>query len=196
MPGKTSVAPRTAARAVRSAIALPFLLLLAVCAPAVSASASPAPSPSGSPGPEVYEQPVLVHRKDGSFEWIKLYSVRHKETGEFVIIDSQGKDYEDLDDFRANNDLFTEEDKITIPRNFPTPSGGKDLQLITVPGHTSNAGTWWLAGGIAVAVLVSIGVIVAVRGRGESRSYDAWLAGLPDDRREQSQDGDQTRTDS
>ncbi|MFG1694260.1 hypothetical protein [Nonomuraea sp. NPDC049309] len=193
MPAKTSLGPRAAARAVRWAIALPLLLLLAVCAPAVSASASPAPSPSGSPGPEAYEQPVLVHRKDGSFEWTKLYVLHRKETGAFTIIDSRGKEYEDLDDFRARNELFTEEDEITIPRNFPTPSDGKDLQLITVSGHTSDAWMWWSGGGIAVAVLVLTALILAVRARRESRSYDAWLKGLPDDRREP-QDGGEAKT--
>lgn len=115
---------------------------------------------SGDTG-EVAEQPIQVQRPNGDFVWTAVFIVRRPD-GSRVVIDETGQQYEpSLDDFRANNTLFSEDDKISVPRDFPnaTPSG-EDVQLITVSGRTSPSWIWWLAGGgVTVVVLTGVGFV-------------------------------------
>jgi hypothetical protein len=159
------------------AIAIPLALLSAACgsptpksgAQATSAAhtSSSEPSPGGSAG-QVYAQKVLVTRVNGRFEWITLFIVGKKEGG-LAIVDSNGEDYRDLDDFRANNDLLSEDDKITLPRDFPSTDTSRDVKLMTVSGHTGGTPwAWWLTGGIAV-VLISGGAFLWSRARSARR---------------------------
>lgn len=140
------------------AIAIPFALLLTACGSSTPKSGAQAtsaaePSPGGSAG-RVYAQKVLVTRANGRFEWITLFIVGKKDGG-LAIVDSNGEDYRDLDDFRANNDLLSEDDKITLPRDFPSADTSRNVELMRVSGHTGRTPwTWWLTGGIAL-VLVS-----------------------------------------
>lgn len=59
----------------------------------------------GSPG-QVYTQRILVRHKNGQFEWKTLFLVC-RPSRVVAIVDSDGRSYRDLDDFRAHNHLFT-----------------------------------------------------------------------------------------
>ncbi len=107
---------------------------------------------------KVYAQKVLVNRggkKD--FDWITLFLVC-RPNHRVAIVDSDGKSYESLDDFRANNELLDDDDKISIPRDFPSVEQGRKLELMTVSGHTSTPWGWYVGGGVALVVLAGGGV--------------------------------------
>ncbi len=112
-----------------------------------------------SPG-KVYSQRVLVNR-DGKkdFEWITLFLVC-KPDRHVGIVDSEGKDYESLDDFRANNKLLDEDDKITLPRDFPAVERQGDVELMTVSGHTGTPWPYYLVGAVSVMVIIGCAVWV------------------------------------
>ncbi|ADI07700.1 hypothetical protein SBI_04580 [Streptomyces bingchenggensis BCW-1] len=67
----------------------------------------------------MYSQKILVSHKDKRFDWITLFLVCTPKRS-VAIVDHEGRDYQDLDDFRANNKLLSEDDKITLPRDFPS----------------------------------------------------------------------------
>lgn len=57
----------------------------------------------GSPG-QVYTQRILVRHKNGQFEWKTLFLVC-RPSRVVAIVDSDGRSYRDLDDFRAQSPL-------------------------------------------------------------------------------------------
>jgi hypothetical protein len=108
------------------AIAIPLALLLTACGSSTpkggtQATSAAQPSPSGSAG-GVYAQKVLVSRANGRFEWITLFIVRKKDGG-LAIVDSNGDDYQDLDDFRANNICSARTTRSLCPGTSPPPAG-------------------------------------------------------------------------
>jgi hypothetical protein len=167
----TKTASRGTVRELCVVIAMPPALLLTACGSSTPRDGAPAASASrqssgGSPG-SVYAQKVLVNHGDKRFEWITLFIVRKKEGG-LAIVDSDGQDYEDLDDFRANNDLLSEKDRITLPRDFPSVDRSGKLELMTVSGHTSSSWAWWLIGGTALVLISGTGLLWSRARRGNA----------------------------
>jgi hypothetical protein len=89
---------------------------------------------------------VLVKHPDGALELLTLFIVNGK------AIDSDGKTYSGLDEFRAGNDLLDTDDVIFVPRELTKVAG--ETELVTVYGHTRWDGGPWLLGGGGVLVLV------------------------------------------
>lgn len=87
--------------------------------------------------------------------------------GNVAIVDHEGKSYRDVDDFRANNELLSEDDEITLPRDFPSVDRSGELQLMTVSGKTHSIASWvwWLTGGIALVLFNSGGGALWLRAR-------------------------------
>ena len=80
---------------------------------------------------DLYERGILVKHPDGELEWTSvLLAVEDKRT---VIIDADGGIYEDLNDFRSHNDMFTTDDWILVAKDFATVDG---VGTTTVPDHT------------------------------------------------------------
>jgi hypothetical protein len=117
----------------------------------VSANAEPKPCESIG---VVYSADVFVTRADGSTEETVLFVVCSKE-GYLTIVDTNGTSYPDRESFLEDNDLFTEDDTLILPRNFPSPDPGP---LESVPGHAPEMGPgWWIAGGGVLAMALAGG---------------------------------------
>jgi hypothetical protein len=149
------------------------LALVLGCAGYASASAvALGPSAVGSPGSDevddqvkaakkyagrdgkYYVRRILVDRGDDKMEWMALVLVR-KPGEPTALVDPDGKVYTGgIDDFRANNELLTEDDKIVVPRDITSTDQKKDVDLVTLSGHTDPYRTWWLVGKIAACVLI------------------------------------------
>jgi hypothetical protein len=100
-----------------------------------------------------YLRKILVDRSNEKMEWMALVVVR-KPGEPTALVDPDGKVYTGgIDDFRANNELLTEDDKILVPRDI-TSIGKKDVDLVTLSGHIDPYRTWWLVGKIAACVVV------------------------------------------
>lgn len=163
-------------------------LLIPTSAPSAAASGAQAPSVTqqtrcGSPG-EVYAQKVFVTRKDdrdGPLDSITLFLVC-KPDGVVVIVDHEGHDYRDLGDFRANNEILSEDDEITLPRDFPSVDrpGEPELKLMTVSGktHSTPSWLWWLAGGSLLTVIIAGGGALWLRAHRRSARASASDAAL------------------
>ncbi|MDX3230751.1 hypothetical protein [Streptomyces sp. ME19-01-6] len=152
---------RVNGRALGAAIVVALIFLTVACGSAAASSGAQASfatrqSHCASPG-KVYSQKVLVTHKDKRLDWITLFLVCTQKRS-VEIVDYKGRDYQDLDDFRANNEILSEDDKITLPRDFPSVDGSGKLELMTVSGHTGTSNSWlpWLVGG-AVFVLSVVG---------------------------------------
>jgi hypothetical protein len=90
------------------------------------------------------QQPFLVEHEDETIEWMWFYIVERAD-GETLLIDEDRKSYEDLDDFRANNDLLSESDTMIVPRNMMNRDPSSDVELMEVSGHSSDwygAASW------------------------------------------------------
>lgn len=127
--------------------------------PATTASESSAPS-----GGSIYKRQILVEHENQQVVSITLYlSCKQPEVCE--VIDSTGRSYSSLDDFRRHNTLLTSKDKMLVPRDFTAATSG-NVDLITVSGHTASQGTPWLIIVFAtVAVLILAGSILLLRHR-------------------------------
>jgi LPXTG-motif cell wall-anchored protein len=160
---------RTTVRALCVAIALPLALLMTAWSPSArtgAAQAVPAArqSPCGSPG-QVYTQKIIVAHKNGPPDLKTLFLVC-RPSHVLAIVDSDGGTYKDLDDFRAHNHLFSEDDRITLPRNFPSADTSSDAGFMTVSGHTGTSSTWWwLIGGIVLVLVIGGGAFLRPRAR-------------------------------
>lgn len=76
-----------------------------------------------------------------------------KPDGGSAIVDLNAQSYEGLDDFLANNKLFSEDEMITLPKQFPAVNVPGDLDLMTIPGHATNSSpAWWTAAGAALVL--------------------------------------------
>ncbi len=167
-------------------------LCAAAMALAVLTVASPAATANGqasyatgqtrcdSPG-KVYAQKIIVDRKDtDGVDSLTLFLVCQPNRN-VAIVDHEGKSYQDLDDFRANNEIFSEGDRITLPRDFPSVDTSRDLDLMTVSGKTNSIASWvwWLTGGIALMVFTSGGGALWLRAR--RRKAEAQAVALASD---------------
>jgi LPXTG-motif cell wall-anchored protein len=66
---------------------------------------------------------------------------------------------------RAHDHLFSADDKITLPRNFPSVETSGNVGLTTVSGHTGTSSVWWwLISGI-ILVLIGAGGFLGLRTR-------------------------------
>lgn len=139
------------------AIALPFALLNAN--PAQASGRKPCASRG-----EVYTERLLVEHKNGKWEQKPLFLVCNSQHY-IKIVDSDGRAYDDLDDFRAHNHVFTKDDKIVLPRDFPAVDQTGTPDLVTVSGHTAGFSLWWPLGGLVVLLLIAGGGFVALRPR-------------------------------
>ncbi|MGN9760841.1 hypothetical protein [Streptomyces sp. SD31] len=116
---------------------------------------------------QVYAQKVIVtHKGKKGLDSITLFLVC-RPNGNVGIVDHEGKSYQDLDDFRANNEILSEDDEITLPRDFPSVDTSRELELMTVSGktHGSAPWLWWLTGGIALALVTGGGGALWLRAR-------------------------------
>ena len=162
------------------AVAVPLGLLVAAwCSPARASAARVAvtrPARCTSPG-KVYSANVLVEHKNGKVELKKLFLVCKPD--HFVkIVDTDGRAYDDLNDFRAHNHLFSEDDKITVPRAFPSVDAtGSPAFGPTVSGHTGTSSVWWwlIGGFVLVPIIGGSGLLwlVARRRRAETPVFAA-----------------------
>lgn len=135
----------------------------------VQASSATRQTRCDSPG-KVYTQKVFVkHKGKARIDSITLFLVC-QPNGNVAIVDHEGKSYQDLDDFRANNEILSEDDEITLPRDFPSVDTSRDRELMTVSGKTNSIASWvwWLTGGIAVVVVTSGGGALWLRARRRS----------------------------
>jgi hypothetical protein len=103
---------------------------------------------------------VLVKHDDGSLELVTLYVVQ-RSGGEARLIDRTGRTYTDLEDFRANNDLLTDDDTMMTLRNITSVPG--EGEVVAVTGHTPSTWQWWLLGGVAGLGLLGVGIALVVR---------------------------------
>ncbi|MGH3877206.1 MAG: LPXTG cell wall anchor domain-containing protein [Actinophytocola sp.] len=118
-------------------------------------------------GGTLYERLVLVKHPDGALEMLPLY-VAQKSDDDAVLIDAQGQTYQDLTDFRENNDVLTAEDLVLAPENITSVPG--EGRIATVYGQTGTNWLPWLLGGGGVLLLaVALLVVVRRRNRGEVR---------------------------
>lgn len=125
---------------------------------AAACAESPEPTPcTSNEGVFYFHAPVI--REDGSSDEILLLFMC-EEDDTVTIIDSQGNDYKSLEEFQADNELLTEEDRLFLPNDFPAVEQAEDVRLMEVPGHTEKTSLWLIIGGIAVALFV---VAVVVR---------------------------------
>lgn len=149
-------------RALCAVVAGSLVLLVAAWGVAIrpsTAVAATQPARCKAPG-QTYKVNVIVEHGGGKVEMVALFLVCKPD--HFVkIVDSDGRSYDDLDDFRAHNELFSGDDKISVPRVFPSvdataPSGFAPA----VSGHTGTTSVWWwVLGGFAfVAIIIGVGI--------------------------------------
>jgi hypothetical protein len=143
------------------AVVAPLALLVAAWGSPARAGdvwAAPAqPTHCASATGQVYAVNVVVEHKNGKVELKQLFLVC--QPSHFVkIVDWTGRAYDDLNGFRAHNHVFSKDDKISVPRGFPSvdatasPAFGPALS-----GHTGGSSTWWwwLIGGFVVLIPVA-----------------------------------------
>jgi len=118
-------------------------------------------------GGTLYIRRVLVKHADGSLELVRLY-VAQKSEKDAVLIDPQGKTYQDLADFQANNEVLTAEDLVLLPENITSVPG--EGRVVTVYGHTTTDWLPWVIGGLAVVVVLGAGLVVRRRIRARRTS--------------------------
>jgi LPXTG-motif cell wall-anchored protein len=140
------------------------LFLLITVAVLVTASPRPgtalaAQSRCDTPG-KVYAQKIIVDRKNGPIGTMSLFLVC-RPSHVVAIVDSDGRTYKDLADFRAHNHLFGADDTITLPRDFPAVDRSGQPDLVTVSGHTGSSSVWWwMTGGVALILAAGGGLLV------------------------------------
>jgi hypothetical protein len=111
----------------------------------------------------MFSRKILVQVHGGNdFQWMPLYVVVRSD-GTSALIDYTGQTYTDgLDDFRAHNDLLSDDDTIVAPKDITSQSSDVANDLVTVSGHTSSSWIEWLIGGVT-AVVVIVVVIAVLR---------------------------------
>jgi LPXTG-motif cell wall-anchored protein len=153
----------TTSRAIRVAVAVSLVSLM--MAPTRASAARPARCASAG---RTYSANVIVEHKGGKTELKTLFLVCKPD--HFVkIVDSDGRAYDDLDDFRAHNHLFSRDDKITVPRDFPSvDTTGRPGFGPAVSGHTGTSPLWWSLGGFVLVLIIAGGAFLVVRRRSAS----------------------------
>lgn len=161
-----------------TALAMALAFLAMACGSAAATSGVKGPFATrqthcASPG-KVYTQKILVTHEDKRLDWITLFLVCTPKRG-VAIVDHEGRDYRDLDDFRANNKLLSEDDKITLPRDFPSLDSSGKIEFMTVSGHTGTSTSWprWLVGGAVLVLIIGGGGIHWLRARRRSARASA-----------------------
>jgi hypothetical protein len=103
-------------------------------------------------GGTLYERLILVKHADGRLELVPLY-VAQKSKTDALLIDAEGGTYQDLADFRDNNDVLTAEDLVMLPEKLTAVPG--EGRIVTVYGRTStNPLPWFLGGGAVIVLLI------------------------------------------
>ncbi|HEX2133674.1 MAG TPA: hypothetical protein VHH15_19180 [Actinophytocola sp.] len=101
---------------------------------------------------ELYARSVVVRHADASLELVTLY-VAH-DSGRPRLFDRTGQRYDDLEDFRANNELFDSDDTILTLRDITSVPG--EGEIVTVTGRTPQpTWQWWLLGGVTLAAALA-----------------------------------------
>lgn len=148
-------AAHAAARMTGLAVAVAPFLLTAACA-------SEPPTPCSSPGDTYVQQAILSREDTDELEYATFVLVCTAE-GTVTIIDDEGNDYESLEDFQRNNDLYTDEDQLLLPANFPALDDPEGYH--TVPAHKPAVSTGQVIGGLALVALIGVFVGLALRQR-------------------------------
>ncbi|HEX4221972.1 MAG TPA: hypothetical protein VHZ97_06410 [Pseudonocardiaceae bacterium] len=174
---------RKPARWIGLVVAAGLAGMLAACGSGASVPyRSPCPGPvtssSTCPTPEVVDQaavafagsnPDLFSRQilvqphgGGQYEWMPLYVVVRSD-GTAELIDYTGQAYTGgLDDFRANNNLLSDDDIIVAPKDITSQNSHVADDLVKVSGHTGSNWLGWLIGGIAAAVVIAVAIVIVV----------------------------------
>lgn len=157
--------PETALAATRRVLFLliAVMLMTASLRPGTAFAAQAQQSRCGSPG-KVYAQNVIVDRKHGPIGTTTLFLVC-RPSHVVAIVDSDGRTYKDLADFRTHNHLFGADDTITLPRGFPAVDRSGRPDLVTVSGHTNSSSVWWWVIGGVVLLLAAGGGLLVLRAR-------------------------------
>lgn len=115
----------------------------------------------GGANPDILSRKILVQVHGGNdFQWMPLYVVVRSD-GTSALIDYTGQTYTGgLDDFRAHNDLLSDDDIIVAPKDITSQSSDVSNDLVKVSGHTSSGWIGWLIGGIAAAVVIVVAIVV------------------------------------
>jgi hypothetical protein len=112
-------------------------------------------------GGSLYQRLVLVKHPDGAMEMVPLY-VAQRSKDDAVLIDARGQTYQDLTDFRENNDVLAAEDLVLAPEKITSVPG--EGRIATVYGQTGGT-NWlpWLLGGAGALVLLVVALVVRRR---------------------------------
>lgn len=148
-----------------------------LAAPNANAQSCPAPAvvqqaaaAFAGPKPDIFSRLILVQVHGGDdFQWMPLYVVV-RSGGSSALIDYTGQTYTGgLDDFRAHNNLLSDDDIIVAPKDITSPSSDVANDLVKVSGHTSSGWTGWLIGGIAAVLVIIALAVLALRIRARRR---------------------------
>ncbi|WP_242911358.1 hypothetical protein [Actinomadura terrae] len=160
----------TSIRVLRAGVAISLALLMTMGGSASlgsGARAATRPARCASAG-QVYKQDLLVQRENGELEWERLALVCGPDHV-VKIVDADGREYEDLADFRAHNHLFSKDDKITVPRSFPSigVTGNSGVDVVSGHSATSSGRRWLIAGLAAVPIIGGAAWAIARRRRAD-----------------------------
>lgn len=149
-------------RTICVAVVASFAVLLTSVGTA--SAAAPTPCAEEQHG-HVFEQPIFVEHAGGDMDVTVVFLVC-APSGTVNIVDGKGGTYTDLDDFREHNTLFTAEDQLSLPKDFPSVQESRHIVLITVSGHTtSTRWVWWVVGGATLIVLAGVALWLRARHR-------------------------------
>jgi hypothetical protein len=133
------------------------------------------------PRGDLYSRNVLVEHPNGKLELLGLL-IGRRPGGSTALVDADGHVYTGgLDDFRAHNELLTDDDNMLVPRDITAtvqPKSGEGLKLVTVSGHIPADRTPWLVGAAAAVVVLGAGLFLFRRKR---RLRAAGSANIPAD---------------
>ncbi|MFI0482950.1 hypothetical protein [Actinomadura sp. 9N215] len=119
----------------------------------IASRAAASPARCASAG-RTYSVNVIVEHKNGKVELKPLFLVC--QPNHLVkIVDWKGDSYDDLDDFRAHNHVFSDDDKINVPRTFPSVDATESPAFgPAVSGHTgTSTARWWLTAGLVLMLI-------------------------------------------
>lgn len=170
-----------ATHAVRSlllAATLPGLLALAGCAAE--------PTRCDSPGTEAAQVLIVAGPGDDSRGEVVLVKCDADRT--VTIVDKNDARYGSLAEFQEENELFAPDERIYVPKNFPSldKADAGRFETKTIPARVSTVWRWWLLGGAGLAVVAAAAVAVVIWRRRrrhirESLSFSASLHDLDED---------------
>jgi hypothetical protein len=146
-------------------------------ASATAACGAPGTPTNCTPGDDMIAQRAVVHYAESDELGYLVFLLECTSDGTVTVFDEDGNDYESLEDFQANNDLLTEEDRILLPSHFPSMSGSDESKIVTVPGHTGNSAMWWRIGAAVLVVIIALIAIPRLREQARIRAGGAEAPG-------------------